>query len=127
MEHVYENVTVRVPRFSKAKNLRRKYNVESLLEILNNIDFDKINIPLYSYRNVLCNDDTRRGNRIVGYIDKYDRETDEFIVVIHEYFAGIISGFDNPIIYPRVQIMDENVTKILGFDICPKLYYSIIQ
>lgn len=119
-------MTVQVPRIQKNKNLRREYDKDSLLNILASVPFDKINIPLHSYRSIVHDNDTLTGTRVVGYISNYDVEKDVFDVVIHSAFIPAIQAYQDPIIYPRVSITDGKVTTILGLDICPKMYYSVI-
>lgn len=69
----------------------------------------------------------RGGNQVVGYIYEYNRESDIFTVVIHEKYADVVTEFNKPIVFPRVQIIGDTVTRILGFDICPKSYYAVIK
>ena len=124
---VYNNVSMDVVRFNKNKTMKISYNGDSLIDYLVEIPFDKISIPLYGYRSVLLNNDEMKGNAIVGYIEGYNAETDTFSVVIHQNWTDAVETFSNPIIFPRVQAIGDTVTKILGFDICPKSYYAAIR
>lgn len=123
----FNNVDMDIPRFHKNKNLYQEFDGDSLKEILTSIPWEIVNIPLYSYKKILMNDDTRTGNQVVGYIIGYDVENDIFNTVIHEKYAAKVSEFQSPIIFPRVQTIGPNVTRVLGFDVCPNSYYAVIR
>lgn len=121
---------MQIPRSSKKKDAsRRKINNKELVDLLCGIPFDKINIPLYTYRCLIRDDDSATGNIICGYIEGYDAETDMFNVVILEKHAACVCNYQNPIIYLRLDIDEEDgkILKIKGIDICPKAYYSFIR
>lgn len=124
---VFNNKTLNVKRFSKNKNLFQNYDGESLKSILTEIPFEMVNIPLYSYKKLLLDNGEGNGNQVVGYLYKYDKNTDTFECVIHEKYVEKISGFDKPIIFPRTLLIGDKVTRILGFDICPELYYAVLK
>lgn len=126
-KRMYNNVNMEIPRFAKNKTLKTTYDGDSLTECLVQVPFDKIAIPLYGYRNNLLNRDELPGNAIVGYIEGYNAETGTFNVVIHENWADKVTPMKDPIIFTRVQTIGDKVTKILGFDICPKSYYAAIR
>lgn len=123
----YNNVSMEVNRFAKNKTLKFTYDGDSLTELLTQVPFDKVSIPLYGYRNVVLNNDNLPGNMTVGYIESYNAETSTFNVTIHQNVADKVKLMKNPIIFIRVQAIGEKVTKILGFDICPKAYYAAIR
>lgn len=126
-KRTFNNINMDIERWSKNKNLYHSYDGESLKDILDQVPFELVNIPLYSYNNILAGDEERSGNQVVGYIYGYDRKTDMFSVVIHEKYAAAVSEFAKPIIFPRVQIIGDKVTRILGFDVCPRSYYAVIK
>lgn len=123
----FNNVTMDIERWSKNKNLYHEYDGDSLKDILDKVPFELVNVPLYSYNNILLGNEDRAGNQVVGYVYGYDRKTDTFNVVIHEKYAKIVSGFNKPIIFPRVQLIGDKVARVLGFDVCPKSYYAVIK
>lgn len=126
-KRVYNNVTMEVARFAKNKTLKITYDGDSLTETLTQVPFDKISIPLYGYRSILLNNEDLPGNMIVGYIESYNAEAGTFSVVIHQNMADKVKPMKDPIIFTRVQTIGDKVTKILGFDICPKAYYAAIR
>lgn len=126
-KRVYKNVIMEVGRFNKNKTMYQSYNPTSLKSILRKVPFSQVNIPLYSYQNLLIDNDKIGGNRVVGYVEGYNEETDTFNVTIHEQYGPVVQEFKDPIIFIRAQIIGNKIVKILGFDICPNMYYSLIR
>lgn len=130
-KRTYNNVAMEVDRFSKNKDASgNKFNKTEFVDIMSKIPFDKISIPLYSYKCLIHNNDSMPGNAVCGYIEGYNADTDTFNVVVHERYTDVIGGYDNPIIFPRV-VVDRNdsnkIVMIKGFDICPRMYYSFVR
>lgn len=121
------NVTKTVALFPEAKTPKYEYDKQSLLDILSDIKFDKISIPLYTYKNLIF-DGGIKGTIAVGYIKDFNPETEEFTVVIFGKNAESVCTFEDPVIYPRVYIDNEteDVKSIIGLDICPSSFYSNI-
>lgn len=92
------------------------YAVDSLIELVASLPFDKISIPVYcTKRNVFGND--RKGNIQVGFIRSFDLETCSFKVVLFSNSAQSVLRIRNAEIFPRVLVEDGKVKSIIGFDI----------
>ena len=122
----YKNAYLVVPVFDKGKNLRSTYDYNALEEIFLQTPFNKMPIVVNAYRNEYYGDINLQGNIPVGYITGYDQENHCFDVMILEKYADVISGYESPIIYPRVKVQAGKVEQVLGLDICEASYYASI-
>lgn len=102
----------------------RELNRESMLDIITGVDFSKISIPVFVYKE-LVTEPGRRGTIIVGHIMGFDPKMEAFDVVVYSNSIPIVEGFEDPIICPRMFIDNETgtVKTILGFDAAPKTYF----
>lgn len=65
---------------------------KEILDVLAKMRFDKISIPIGTYRYNLGEDVAEGDNRIstIGYIRRYDSESEEFTVIIFSNFIDIV-------------------------------------
>jgi hypothetical protein len=124
---VFHNVYFTLKVFDKGRNLKSNYDYEDIDEIFQSVPFDKIPVAVNAYRNEFMNDVDKAGNILVGYISAYYPEDRTFEVMILEKFADRIAQYDNPIIYPRVKVVNGKAVQILGLDICSANYYAAIS
>lgn len=116
-----------VPMYSKGRSLHKKYDLETLLDIVRDIRFDKVTIPVNAYCNEYFDED-RRGTMNVGYIESFNEEDLTFDIVIRNKYSDRVFQYDNAIIYPKVSVSrDGEVLKVLSFDICSYNYYAAIN
>lgn len=122
----YKNMEIIVKLFDKGRNLHKKYDLQSLIDIMTSVPFDKIPVAVNAYRNEYTDDINASGAFPVGYITGFDPETLECKLTILEKYTHRISQIENPIVYPRVRIYGNEVAGILAFDICSEDYYKVI-
>lgn len=122
-----KNVTMTVGLFELAKTTKVEYDRDTLLDILEVLPFDKVSIPVYTYKNLMF-DKNSKGTMVVGYIKSYDAKEETFDVVIYGNYVETIGDFSDAIIFPRVFINEETgeVRSIIGLDVCPASTYSYL-
>lgn len=120
----YVNGYFKVRVFDKGCNLRSSYDYADIEEIFLATPFDKMPIPVNVYNNEYYDDIEMRGNTHVGYITGYDPETREFDVTVLEKYVKTVETYNNPIVYPRVRVVNGKVTQVLGLDLCQASYYA---
>lgn len=81
-----------------------------VIEVLRTTKFNKISIPVSTYRHYTDTNIDKNDNRVVtvGYIKNFDIENDEFVVMIFTNSRSVISKFSNPIL--EIQISETNDT-----------------
>ena len=81
-----------------------------VIEVLRTTKFNKISIPVSTYRHYTDTNIDKNDNRVVtvGYIKNFDIENDEFVVMIFTNSRAFISKFSNPIL--EIQISETNDT-----------------
>lgn len=98
----------------------RVYDYDNLVQILNRLNedgiFSTISIPVYMYRNDVTNKPTMKGTIQVGFIRSVNDGTVEASVFAS--YTDYVHKFNNPIVYPRVVVRDDEVATIIGLDIC---------
>ena len=113
-----ENFTLNL--YDKGISGTRVYDYNSLVQILNRLDedgiFGIISIPVYMYRSDVTNKPTMKGTTQVGFVRSASDGTVEASVFAS--YVDYIKAFDNPIVYPRVVVRDDEVATIIGLDIC---------
>lgn len=94
-----------------------QYTVQSLLDLITELPFDKVSIPVYaSKKNVFGID--RKGNIQVGFVQSFDVDTHSFKVVLFGNTAQSVLKIENAEIFARVSVgEDETVKTIIGLDI----------
>lgn len=85
-------------------------------EVLAETKFDKISIPLNTYRRLLSEDggdseDTKITT--IGYIKNYNPETEKFTVVIFNTFKDIIKSWEDLRVQERHTITKEGTLKTI--------------
>lgn len=121
----YDNEFITVPVFDAGKTLDKNYKFKELDDILKQIPFNLISVPVYGYRNELYNDNTKRGNFIAGYVSKYISESHEMEVCIYGKYKDLLD-FKDPIIYPRIALVKGVVVSVTGLDYCTSAYYRVL-
>lgn len=98
--------------------------VDEILDVLSNTRFNKISIPLGTYRSLIDSNVDMDDNRIstIGYIRDYDAETSVFTVIIFNNFIDLIKKFDNPAVNLMMNIRNNNsLGSITKFNIVPEI------
>lgn len=97
----------------------REFDRGTLLDILNNVPFDKISIPVHLDK-TLINGANSKGYANVGYVTGYDSEEEKFTTVIYNNYAGAVDAVGESVIYVRA-IVDKSgvVRNIIALDIEP--------
>lgn len=95
-----------------------------ILNVLTTTKFNKISIPLGIYRNCIENNVDPDDNRIctIGYIRKFDAETEEFTVVIFSKFTDIIKGLGDIAVDLMYTTYKDALGTITKFNILPVFY-----
>ena len=99
--------------------------IDEVIDVLSDTKFDKISIPLSTYRSLIDSnvdaDDTRIAT--IGHIRKYDSEESEFTVVIYNNFIGLINSHKHFVIEPQITYnKDKKLGTIIKFNIIPVVY-----
>lgn len=90
-------------------------------EVLADMKFNKISVPLYSVRNVIFKEDPENKKNItIGYIKSFDAEKDEFTVVVYDGFIDKVKTIENPNIEIIFGIYDEKLTVISKLNMIPQ-------
>lgn len=114
-----KNLNMDVVLFELSRTAKRDYDRDSLLELLEEIPFNKISIPVYANKNLVYNKDAK-GIIPVGYVRGYDPESEVFTVSIYGNYAETVKGFAEPVIYVNPFLNDQNeVTTVLNLIIGP--------
>lgn len=119
------NTTFNVDLFELSKTHKFDYDRDTLLDILEDIPFDLISIPVYAHKSLIINEDAR-GTMIVGYVKDFDAKNEKFTVVIYGNYVDVVSNFLDAVIFPRVFVNKDSgvVNSIIGLDISPKEEYK---
>jgi len=95
--------------------------VNEILDVLANMRFDKISVPVGTYRALLdpsvAADDTRV--LTVGYIKSYDPEKEEFSVVIYSANRDAIYAFKDPGLEIVFNQYNDSLGIITKFNVIP--------
>lgn len=97
---------------------------EQILGVLESCKFNKISIPLGTYRCLIDSSVSENDSRVttIGYIRKYDAEAQEFSVVIFNKFIDLIKANEHNAIELTYNTYGENLGTILKFNIIPVEY-----
>lgn len=92
-----------------------------ILDVLATTKFNKISIPLGTYRFMIDSNISEDDNRIctIGYIRNYNADTKEFTVVIFSKFIDLVKGNSNVAIELQFTEYKENLGTITKFNIIP--------
>lgn len=97
----------------------KEYKRESLLDILDQIPFSLISIPVYLHKYYL-NGANNVGYVNVGYVKGYEVDTEEFTVAIRSNFAEAVDALGEAVIFVRAAVSEDGIVKtIIGLDIVP--------
>ena len=95
--------------------------IEEILEVIRNAQFDKISVPVSTYRYILDpsipTDDTRV--LTIGYIKDYDPEEEEFTIVVYRANFDTISAIDNPVLEIVFNSYNDKLGVITKFNVIP--------
>ena len=121
------NATMEVELFELNRTTRSEYDKASLIEILANVQFDKISIPVYAYKDLILGDD-KKGTMIVGFVNSFDPQEELFNITIFGNYVEKVSKFEDAIIFARLVSDNETgeVKTILGLDVCPIMKYDYL-
>lgn len=94
---------------------------EEILDVLAETKFNKISIPLGTYRYLVENDVAEDDNRIVtvGYIKKYNPSNQEFTVILFNNMRDIIKDMGNLTIELLCTMFGGHLGTITKFNIIP--------
>ena len=92
-----------------------------IMDIIETTKFDKISVPVSSYRRFYDNRVDASDNRtsVIGYIRSFNKEDNTFTVVIYSNNAKITSEFVNPEISIAFTIYKDEFGAITKFIIAP--------
>lgn len=98
--------------------------VREIIEVLSTTKFNKISIPLGTYR---YNTDTTvdvNDTRVctIGYIRNYNQETEEFTVSVFSKFTDLVKSFNDAAIELQFTMYKEKLGTITKFNIIPVIY-----
>ena len=97
----------------------REYNRDTLLDILDQIPFSLVSIPVYLHKYYL-NGANSVGYVNVGYVKGYKGDVEEFTVAIRSNFADTVDALGEAVIFVRAAVSEDGVVKtIIGLDIAP--------
>ena len=121
------NASMEIELFELNKTVRSEYDKATLIEILANVQFDKISIPVYAYKDQILGED-KKGTMIVGFVNSFEPEEELFNITIYGNYVEKISKFVDAIIFARLVSDNETgeVKTILGLDICPLEKYAFL-
>lgn len=83
--------------------------------VIQSIKFDKISFPLSAYRKDINTQENEQDDRVstVGYIHKFDLESNTFQTVIFNGSKSVIDTFKNPIVVPIITTYKESLGTII--------------
>lgn len=113
------NAVLKVP-FTMPAGLPNDIHNE-IMDIIETTKFDKISVPVSSYRRFYDNRVDASDNRtsVIGYIRSFNKEDNTFTVVIYSNNAKITSEFVNPEIGIAFTIYKDEFGAITKFIIAP--------
>lgn len=114
-----KNAVLKVP-FTMPADLTNDIHNE-IMDIIETTKFDKVSVPVSSYRRFYDNRIDASDNRtsVIGYIKSFNKEDNTFTVVIYSNNAKITSDFANPEITIAFTIYKDEFGAITKFIIAP--------
>lgn len=98
--------------------------VSEILDVLEKNRFNKISIPVGTYRNLIESnidaDDTRVCT--IGYVRGYNAETEEFTVIVFSKFIDLIKSHGDIAMELQFTEYKEKLGTITKFNIVPAVY-----
>lgn len=103
--------------------------IEEIIDVLAGTKFNKISIPLGTYRCLVDNNTDVNDSRIctIGYINNYNESTKEFTVVIYNNFINTVKEFNNPVIDIKFTIHEDKLGTIVKFNVIPTITEECIE
>lgn len=113
---------IKVPLYLPAD--LNKNIINEIIDVINTTKFDKISIPLGTYRCLIDSNADANDNRIstIGYIRKYDTETEMFTVVIFNNFIDLFKSKSDNAITLQYNSYKDHLGTITKFNIVPVFY-----
>lgn len=103
--------------------------VNEITTVLTETKFNKISIPLGTYRCMIDNnvdaDDTRVCT--IGYIRKYNAETKEFTLTLFNNFVDLIKSMGDVVVELQFTTFKEALGSITKFNIVPVVYEEVAE
>lgn len=93
----------------------RTYDVNSLIDLLEEIPFNKISVPVYCAKSYIFDQDEAKGTVMVGYIKAFDGK--RFDMCIYNKNIDKIEKMTNAIVLPKVRVRDDVAEVILSLEI----------
>ncbi|MBP5596606.1 MAG: hypothetical protein J6Y02_14565 [Pseudobutyrivibrio sp.] len=125
------NPKLDVPMYLGGNVGKYQYDLEDLVTLLKSIPWEKISYPIMAARKIIFDDDTKKGNTQIGYIeslefvDAYDDEANMdytdviFHIAIYPKNEEKIKGIEDPIMFPRLKLTrnGDAIDHIIDFEI----------
>lgn len=117
---------IKVPLQLPGLNLDDLNITHEIFDVLAETKFNKISIPLGTYRYLIDSTIEKDDNRIctIGYIRDYDVETDEFTVIIFDKFINLIKDLGDIAINLVFTRHVNSLGTITKFNIAPAVIYN---
>ena len=114
------------PLFDIGKTVKDDYDVNGLIDLLASVPFDKISVPLYTYKDLIFGEG-KKGTTVVGYIKSFDVDNLSFSVYVNGKNLKVIKEFDDAVVFPRVRVRDGEANMVIGLDVCPYSKYEYLD
>ena len=86
--------------------------VNEILDVLNNIPFDRFSIPLNANREFIFNEPGNTKSITVGFIKSFDFESATFNIVIFDTFKDVVGGVNKCNVDVNFGIWNGHLSKI---------------
>ena len=131
MKKFIPNPKLDIPMYLGGNVGKYQYDLDDLVTLLKSIPWEKISYPVMAARKIIFNDDTKKGNTQIGYIEKlefvdaHDDESDTdftdviFHIAIYPKNEEKIKAIADPIMFPRLKLTRDGnaVDHIIDFEI----------
>ena len=103
--------------------------VNEITTVLTETKFNKISIPLGTYRCIIDSNVDADDARVctIGYIRKYDAETKEFTLTLFNKFTDLIKSQGDVVVELQFTTFKEALGSITKFNIVPVVYEEVTE
>ena len=126
------NFSVVIPLIDLNIYKRAGDSKDQIINVLNAITWDLIDIPISSPRSFITGDNSSTGNMTIGYISDFNRESEEFIMIIFgrykelfDQFKGESNTWEELVVFPKTSRINENV-KIINLSVALPSFFEYI-
>ena len=104
-----QNFEINVPLIDVTVYKKPYDSSEQIMNIIENVSWPLIDIPVYCSRSIVMNDSSAKGNTVIGYVKDYDVEKKVFTVIIYHKFGETVSELEDVVLFPKTTKMEDEV------------------